>query len=131
MTQSEQQRAAAKFAEDWKGKGIEKSETQNFWRSLLNHVFGIADPETFIQFEKSVMVGHKKYIDAYIENTLVLIEQKSVDVDLRKKERQSDGEELTPYEQAKRYAYNLRRSEMPRWIITCNFKSFLVYDMEA
>lgn len=130
MTQAEQQRAAGKFAEDWKDKGDEKSDTHNFWIALLRQVLGVENAEYVIQFEKRVMLGHKSFIDGYIENTLVLIEQKSIDVDLRKSYKQSDGSVLTPYEQAFRYSSFLRLSEKPRWIITCNFKSFLVYDME-
>lgn len=44
--------------------------------------------------------------------------------------RQSDGSYLTPFQQAKRYSANLPYSLRPRWIVTCNFKEFLVYDME-
>lgn len=44
--------------------------------------------------------------------------------------KQSDGDKLTPYEQAQRYVGGLSYSQYPRWIVTCNFKSFKVYDME-
>ena len=37
---------------------------------------------------------------------------------------------LTPFQQAKRYAAELPYSIRPRWIVTCNFKEFYVYDME-
>ena len=37
---------------------------------------------------------------------------------------------LTPYQQAQRYANHLPYSERPRWIVTCNFIEFRVYDME-
>ena len=60
----------------------------------------------------------------------VLIEQKSIDKDLRKGIKQSDGSLLNPFQQAKRYAAELPYSERPRWIVTCNFAEFLVYDME-
>ena len=114
----------------WANRGDEKSETHNFWIGLLHSVFGIENAENIIEFEKRVSLGHTSFIDAYIENTSVLIEQKSIDIDLRKAYRQSDGEMLTPFQQAHRYASNLPRSLAPRWILTCNFKSFLVYDME-
>ena len=60
----------------------------------------------------------------------MLIEQKSIDKDLRKGIKQSDGSLLNPFQQAKRYAAELPYSERPRWIVTCNFAEFLVYDME-
>lgn len=130
MTQQEQQKNAKEFAAIWANRGDEKSETHNFWIGLLHSVFGIENAENIIEFEKRVSLGHTSFIDAYIENTSVLIEQKSIDIDLRKAYKQSDGEMLTPFQQARRYASNLPRSLAPRWILTCNFKSFLVYDME-
>lgn len=130
MTQQEQQKNAKEFAAIWADRGDEKSETHNFWIGLLHSVFGIENAENIIEFEKRVSLGHTSFIDAYIENTSVLIEQKSIDIDLRKAYKQSDGEMLTPFQQARRYASNLPRSLAPRWILTCNFKSFLVYDME-
>ncbi len=130
MTQQEQQKKAKEFAAIWADRGDEKSETHNFWIGLLHSVFGIENAENIIEFEKRVSLGHTSFIDAYIENTSVLIEQKSIDIDLRKAYKQSDGEMLTPFQQARRYASNLPRSLAPRWILTCNFKSFLVYDME-
>ncbi|MGN1064236.1 MAG: DNA methyltransferase [Thermoguttaceae bacterium] len=44
--------------------------------------------------------------------------------------KQSDGSFLTPFQQAKRYATELPYSKRPRWIVTCNFEEFLIYDME-
>ena len=43
---------------------------------------------------------------------------------------ESDGTYLTPFQQAKRYSANLPYSQRPRWIVTCNFKEFYIYDME-
>ncbi|MBR4958873.1 MAG: class I SAM-dependent DNA methyltransferase, partial [Phascolarctobacterium sp.] len=70
------------------------------------------------------------FIDGYIETTKVLIEQKSLGKNLRAPIKQSDGSFLTPFQQAKRYVNELPVSKHPRWIVTCNFESFLVYDME-
>ena len=58
-----------------------------------------------------------------------MIEQKSLGKDLRKAIRQSDGTLLNPFQQAKRYSAELPYDDRPRWIITCNFAEFLVYDM--
>ncbi len=70
------------------------------------------------------------FIDAYIPSTKVLIEQKGSHIDLSAKYRQSDGQELTPYQQARRYAAGLPVSKTPRWIVACNFQTFEVHDME-
>ena len=130
MTDAQQRAAAAKFAEYWKGKGYEKGESQKFWLSLLRGVFGVAEPEKFIFFEDQVHLDHTSFIDGSIPSTCVLIEQKGLNKDLRAAIRQSDGSLLTPFQQAKRYVTELPVSQHPRWIVTCNFSTFLVYDME-
>ncbi|MGN0653095.1 MAG: DNA methyltransferase, partial [Gemmiger sp.] len=70
------------------------------------------------------------FIDGYIPSTRVLIEQKALDKDMKKGIRQSDGSYLSPFQQAKRYITELPVSKHPRWVITCNFSTFYVYDME-
>jgi len=130
MTAQEQQANAKTFIEYWTNRGDEKSDTQQFWTNLLSSVFGIAEPQKFIEFEKRVKLTHTSFIDAYIPSTKVLIEQKGADIDLRKGYRQSDGAMLTPFQQAKRYANEMPYSSRPRWVVVCNFQEFLVYDME-
>ena len=121
---------AKKFAERWREKGRERSESQSFWLSLLGEVYGIEQPDEYIRFEEPVQLGHKSFIDGFIDSTHVIIEQKSLDKDLNEPIKQSDGTFLTPYQQAKRYAAELPYSKRPRWIIACNFKEFHIYDME-
>lgn len=130
MTEKQQQQAAAKFAEEWAGKGYEKGESQPFWMALLHNVYGVDHAEKYISFENQVKLSNTSFIDGYIEETHVLIEQKGLDKDLRKPIKQSDGTMLTPFQQAKRYAAELPYSKRPRWVVVCNFQSFLVYDME-
>ena len=76
------------------------------------------------------MLDHTSFIDGFIDTTKVLIEQKGADKNLNKAIKQSDGTYLTPFQQAKRYSANLPYSQRPRWIVTCNFKEFYIYDME-
>lgn len=130
MKDTEIRQNAKAFAEYWKDKGYEKGESQPFWLSLLRDVLGVAEPEKFIQFEEQVMIDHTSFIDGHIPTTHVLIEQKSRDKDLRKPIKQSDGSLLNPFQQAQRYSAGLPYSQRPRWIVTCNFNEFLVYDME-
>ena len=129
-TEKQQAAAAVEFAKRWKGKGYEKGDSQLFWTELLTEVFGIENPSSFIRYEEQVKVDKTNFIDGHIPSTRVLIEQKSLGKDLRKGILQSDGSILTPFQQAKRYVTNLPVSEHPRWVITCNFSNFLVYDME-
>ena len=130
MTDAQQRAAAKQFAADWKGKGYEKGESQPFWLSLLQKVYGVEEPEKFITFEDQVHLDHTSFIDGFIPATHVLIEQKGLDKDLKRPIKQSDGTLLTPFQQAKRYSAELPYSQRPRWIIACNFQEFHIYDME-
>ena len=130
MATVKQKLAAEKFAKDWEGKGYERGQSQTFWLMLLNKVFGVPDPDSFISFEDKVVLDHTSFIDGRIRETQVLIEQKSRDKNLKSPIRQSDGSLLTPFEQAKRYIINLPRSEHPRWVVLCTFEEFHVYGME-
>ncbi|WP_394963606.1 DNA methyltransferase [Candidatus Allofournierella excrementigallinarum] len=130
MTQAQQRSAAKRFAADWADKGYEKGHSQPFWLSLLRDVYGVEHPEQFIFFEDQIVLDHTSFIDGFIPTTHVLIEQKSLGKELNKPIRQSDGSLLSPFQQAKRYAAELPYSQRPRWIVTCNFAEFHVYDME-
>lgn len=130
MTAIQQSKAAADFAAFWQDKGYEKGQNQIFWTTLLNQVYGIEHPEQFVVFEEQVQLDHTSFVDARIPSTKVLIEQKSLGKDLGAPIPQSDGRSLTPFEQAKRYADSLPNSQRPRWIVTCNFAEFWVYDLE-
>lgn len=130
MTDLEQKKKAKEFAELWKDKGYEKGQSQIFWTTLLTNVFGVENISEFIEFEDQVHIDKTTgFIDGYIPSTKVLIEQKSIEKDLRKPIKQSDGSLLNPFQQAKKYIAELPVSKHPKWVITCNFKSFLVYDM--
>ena len=123
--------AAANFAARWEGKGYEKGQSQLFWGDLLTSVYGVENLPEFLRYEEQVasMVDSTNFIDVHIPSTKVLIEQKSIDIDLRKPVKRGDGY-ITPFLQAKLYIVNMRQSEHPKWVVTCNFKSFLVYDMD-
>lgn len=122
--------AAAEFAKRWQGRGYEKGDSQVFWTELLTEVFGIENPSTFIRYEEQVKVDKTNFIDGHIPSSKVLIEQKSIEKELGAPVKQSDGSLLNPFQQAKRYAAELPYSQRPRWIVTCNFREFWVYDME-
>lgn len=131
MTDNEKSRAAKAFAEYWADKGYEKGQSQSFWLSLLRDIFAVEHPEQYVVFEEQVKIDRANgFIDVMIPSTKVMIEQKGANKDLRKGIVQSDGSVLNPFQQAKRYIVDLPLSEHPRWVITCNFKEFLIYDME-
>lgn len=130
MMDSKQRLATKSFVQSWTGKGYEKGESQPFWLQLLGEVLGVEHPAQFISFENQIMLDHTSFIDGTIESTHVLIEQKSLGKNLNQPIKQSDGSLLTPFQQAKRYAAELPYSKRPRWIVTCNFAEFYIYDME-
>lgn len=130
MTDAQQKKAACEFAKKWQGKGYEKGDSQKFWLSLLGDVFGVEHPDEFISFEDQVHLDHTSFIDGTIAATHVMIEQKGLGKALNAPIRQSDGTRLTPFQQAKRYITELPLSQHPRWVVTCNFAEFYVYDME-
>ena len=132
MGNVEQRAAARQFVQDWTGRGDEKQDAQNFWRQLLSKVFGVADPEKALSFEyrvKNDQTNTTIFIDGYIHDTQVLIEQKSFDVNLSKGYLQSDGSKLTPFQQARRYAGLLPHNMNPRWIVVSNFQEFRIHNM--
>lgn len=129
MTDVQQRASAKEFAAYWKNRGDEKQETQRFWIDLLRNVYGSPNPEQSIEFEVPVKLSHTSFIDGYLADTRVLIEQKGADIDLKKGYKQSDGQMLTPYQQARRYAGYLPFNKTPRWIVVCNFQTFEIHDM--
>ncbi|MBQ9856766.1 MAG: methylase, partial [Clostridia bacterium] len=69
MTDMEKRTAAKEFAADWKGRGDEKQETQSFWMALLQKVFGVTEPDKYIEFEVRVKLSHTSCIDGLIKST--------------------------------------------------------------
>ena len=135
MNHTEQKQAAKKFAIFWQKYKEGQNEiqiTQKFWLNLLRTVYGVENVEEFIDFEAKVRVdGKSKRIDGLIPSTKVLIEQKKRGITLDHKINQSDKLELTPYEQAKRYADHLPNKSRPNWIVTCNFDEFHIHDLNS
>ncbi len=128
MNTTAQKQAACKFVEYWTfQRGSEKGEDQQFWNSLLGEVLGMDDVKSHVQYQVPVpMKGTTKFLDAWIPETRVLIEHKSRGVNLDAP--QSGHEGLTPYEQAVEYDNARPFDEKARWIVTCNFDEFRIYD---
>lgn len=130
MSPQEQKKAALEFSRRWSLRGDEKQDTQAFWIDLFESVFGIENPSRHLRFEKRVKLEEStRYIDVYVPDTKVIVEQKGRHIDLSKAECQSGGANLTPYNQARRYDNNLPANEKARWIICCNFERFEIHDM--
>ncbi|MCH4020019.1 MAG: hypothetical protein LKE61_04000 [Erysipelotrichaceae bacterium] len=124
---------AKQFVKDWTGKGDEKQDTQKFWIQLLDKVFEDHNYIKDIAFEQTAdkVEGGKNFKDAILyrhTDHAVLIEQKGMKWALDQKE-QRFGRIVTPFEQAKHYDDLSAVTDKARWIITCNFQEFWIYDM--
>lgn len=129
-------KAAKEFVQRWRsilaevpaGKNNEQQDTQKFWIDLLVNVLGVpaASVTGYVDFERKV---RGRRIDVFVSDHHFLCEQKSVGVDLDKPEPRN-GKMETPLQQANWYARHLPYSERPRWVMTCNFETFRLYDLE-
>lgn len=119
--------AAKNFAETWKDRGNEKSDTQQFWLELLEKVVGMKDTTTNVIFEAKT--SQRGYIDVWIPDAKTFIEQKSITVDLDKADIRQ-GQTVTAFRQALNYANTMQFSQRPRYIITSNFQEFRIYDLD-
>ena len=130
MTDVQQREAARQFFYKWKGKGREDEDARSYWIDILMNILGVENVTDRVDFEKKVIGpdGNTKRIDAYIPETHVLIEQKSLGIALDKPQAGHNG--MTPYEQAKMYDNGLPFGEKSRWIVTSNFAEIWIYDME-
>lgn len=131
MTDSERREAARQFCQRWAGKGREDEDARSYWIEFLQDIMGMEDVTKRVDFEKKVVGsdGNTKRIDAYIPETHVLIEQKSLGIALDKPQQGHGG--MTPYQQAKMYDNSLPVSEKAKWIIVSNFADIWVYDMDT
>ena len=127
------------FVKTWENKGDETADKATYWNTLL-HLLGVSqdqiDSGSYIQYEKRVNWKREEHfhgsIDAYIPSVKVLIEQKSNGVDLFTPEDRPNGghtEKITPFEQARRYDNNLPANEKASFLVLCNFKQMVVYDV--
>ena len=112
---------AAQFTRDWQDEpGDERQQAQSFVRDLLG-VYGITQTRAAF-YEKRVKrssTGSRGYIDALIPG-LALIEMKSAGKDL-----------VAAEQQALDYIDDLPDPEVPRWVITSDFRRFRLLDLHA
>lgn len=127
-----QREAAQEFVDRWQGRGDEKQDTQVFWIDLLDHVFDIKNAAEICRFEypvKTLASNHTGFADLWIEPAKLLVEQKSLGLDLGAPEMRQ-GRPVTPGQQGRDYANGIPLSQRPRYIIACNFAEFWFYDLE-
>ncbi len=118
------------FIDSWLTRDHKECETALFWVSLLQDVLEIDRPADYLQFAKPLPLLPKCYIDVYLPKAEVLVAMQNAGCDLDKEQARADGFVTTPYGRALRYAAALPPEEKPRYIITCNFKEFRIYNQE-
>ena len=121
---------AERFARNWSGRGNEDQDTQLFWIDLFQNVLGVDDALDRLKFEVPVSTAasdHKGFIDVLIPSAKVIVEQKSLGIDLSKPEKRQ-GRMVTPAQQANGYIEGMGLARQPRYVIACNFSEFWVYD---
>lgn len=130
MTGNELQQQAQQFADRWKGRGNEKQDTQQYWLDLLEHVLYITNTHDrdVCRFEAKTALNGR--IDVLLPQARILIEQKSLNIDLDKPEPRQN-ELKTPVKQALDYANALPYSLKPAILIICNFNRFRLYDLDV
>ena len=106
------------FAKEHKNDCDEKQHAQQFWRDLYS-CFGLSKSSaSMFEARVSKINGKRGYIDSFIPS-LLLVEQKSLNRDLQ-----------DAYDQALEYAMAIKEeAEKPRYIITCDFQTFHLYDL--
>ncbi len=109
---------AVEFSNEWKDEFNEHAEAKSFMDEFFN-VFGISRRRV-ATFEKNVKKedGHQGFIDLLWKGN-ILIEFKSRGKNLDK-----------AHQQAKDYFPGLKESDLPKFILICDFERFRLYDLE-
>jgi hypothetical protein len=109
---------AVKFSNEWADASREEADAKPFLVEFFE-VFGISRKRVST-FEHKVkrLDDSDGYIDLLWKGT-ILIEMKSRGKDLNK-----------AYAQALEYTHGLKEHELPKYILTCDFENFRLYDLE-
>ncbi|WP_272027937.1 class I SAM-dependent DNA methyltransferase [Kocuria rosea] len=110
---------AAAFVNEWAGETYEKGESQSFWSDLFA-VYGVRR-RNVAKFEAQArrIAGGTGFIDVFWPG-MMIAEQKTTGKDLDAAEAQ-----------AMDYLTTVSDAEMPRYVVTCDFSTFRVRDLEA
>ncbi len=115
----EYRRRAKAFSDDWAEAHYEKGQTQTFYNEFFE-IFGIKRKQVATYEQRVKLLSNKHgFMDLFWPKTL-LIEQKSARLDLNK----AQGQALD-------YVDGLRADEQPRYILTCDFQTWNLLDLET
>ena len=119
LSWSEIRKNATAFVKEWSGETYERGESQSFWTELLA-VYGVRR-RAVARFEAQAkrIDGGTGFIDLFWPGMLIA-EQKSAGKDL-----------VAAEDQALAYLNTVTEAEQPRYVITCDFTTFRLRDLEA
>ena len=112
-------RRARAFSKEWQEAHYEKGETQSFYNDFFD-IFGIKRRRVATYEQRVKLLSNKHgFMDLFWPRTL-LIEQKSAKLDLDKAGTQ-----------ALDYIDGLPQAEQPRYVLTCDFQSWRLLDLDT
>jgi hypothetical protein len=119
LSWDEIKRRAKAFSEEWHDAHYEKGETQSFYNDFFE-IFGIKRRTVAVYEQRVKLLDNKHgFMDLFWPRTL-LIEQKSSRLDLGK----AQGQALS-------YVEGLHPTDQPRWVLTCDFQTWNLLDLET
>lgn len=112
-------RRARAFSEEWRDAHYEKGETQSFYNDFFE-IFGVKRRRVATYEQRVKLLNNKSgFMDLFWPRTL-LIEQKSARLDLDRAGAQ-----------ALDYIDGLPPAEQPRYILTCDFQTWRLLDLDT
>ncbi|WP_222622328.1 class I SAM-dependent DNA methyltransferase [Ramlibacter albus] len=119
MSWNEIRTLAVAFSRDWADAKEEHADAKSFWDDLFR-VFGVPRRRV-ASFESRVkkIDGSRGYIDL-LWKKMLLVEHKSRGKDLE-----------MAHKQAKDYFPGLKDSELPRYVVVCDFARFRIIDLDT
>jgi hypothetical protein len=120
ITINEVRRRLQAFSKEHENDSDEKQHAQQFWRDFYACFDLSKSSASMFEARVAKINGKRGYIDSFIPS-LLLVEHKTLGEDLNK-----------AYEQALEYALAIKEeAEKPRYIITCDFQTFNIYDLHS
>ena len=112
-------RRAKAFSEEWKDAHYERGQTQTFYNEFFE-IFGIKRKQVAVYEQRVKLLNNRHgFIDLFWPGTL-LVEQKSANLDLGR----AQGQALD-------YVEGIHPTLQPRWVLSCDFQSWVLLDLET
>jgi hypothetical protein len=112
-------RRAKAFSDEWKDAHYERGQTQTFYNEFFE-IFGIKRKQVAIYEQRVKLLNNRHgFIDLFWPGML-LVEQKSSNLDLKR----AQGQALD-------YVEGIHPTQQPRWVLTCDFQSWVLLDLES